>query len=94
MLKLARHHLDEALARVNAPLQEPERVTLVTFEPPRFVLRFPPPTSLPEDKCVDQRFTAIQFDLHEHARIDTGIQGAEWREEEGAYLVQYEEIDW
>lgn len=94
MPKLERRQLEEALARLNAPLEERERVSLLAFHPPRFTLRFPEPTTLAEDQCVDQRFTAVQFDLHHHARVDTGIQGAEWREDAGAFDVEYEEIDW
>jgi len=26
--------------------------------------------------------------------VDTGIQGAEWREDDNAYFVEYEVIDW
>ena len=94
MTELSRDALERALARLNEPLLPAERVTLAQHTPTRFTLRFPPPLTLPEDQCLDQRFTAVQFLLHGTEKVDTGIQGAEWREDDNAYFVEYEVIDW
>lgn len=93
-MPISRETLEEALARLNAQRKADEQVALAEYAAPgRFVLSFPN-RSMPEGQCIDQDFTEIQFDLHERARITTGIQGARQEEASGRFLIEYEVVEW
>ncbi|HWG92089.1 MAG TPA: hypothetical protein VNZ52_14665 [Candidatus Thermoplasmatota archaeon] len=93
-MPLPRDVLDRALLELNGPFQEAERLSVVSYEPHRFVLRVPPALTLPAEACIDERFSAIQYVLHFRDKVTTAIQGAEWQEDDHAYHVHYDVVEW
>lgn len=93
-MPIDRETLDAHVASLNERRPRDKPVLVEAFEPPgRFVLSFPN-REVGEGECIDQDFTEIQFDLHERAKITTGIQAGRLDEERDRYVMTYEVIEW
>ncbi|MHB8606389.1 MAG: hypothetical protein ACYDCK_14160 [Thermoplasmatota archaeon] len=92
-MTLERAALEAALAHVNGDRREADRARVAAFAPTRFTLEFPD-VALPDGRCVDEDFVAVQFALKESANLDSGIVGARFDEEARRYFVEYEIISW
>jgi hypothetical protein len=90
---IARDVLEENLRRVYGARRPDLAVRVESFAPGRFTLSFPD-RPMGEGECIDADFTEIQFALHEHAKIDTGIQGGRRDEDDGRYHIEYAVIEW
>lgn len=88
-----RKAIEESLARVNATRPKDLPATLESFEENRFVLSYPD-RAMPDGQCIDQDFSDIQWDLHEHRKVFTNIVGGRQDESSGRYVMEYEVVEW
>ncbi len=84
--------VERTVADINAKRRPDLKIQIIEAVGDEFVLAIPH-EDLPEGQCMDERFSEIQWILHEQD-VDAGIHGGEFDEDAGAYRVRYKLIHW
>ncbi len=84
--------MQETVDELNAKRPEELAIRVAEAKDDEFVLVYPH-EDLPEGQCMDERFTEIQWILHDKD-VDAGIHGGEFDEDEQLYRIRYKIIHW